>query len=698
MTDIGSYRHLLSPLRIRNTTLPNRVVFAPVCPTWVRSPHEGIFTEQAVAYYEERAKTGLGMIILGGHLINMDTIYTPLGFPGLWNDAQLEGLANVARAVRRHGCALAVQLLHLGLRSPTPFLKTDPARDPDEYNPYMLAPSQVPAGEIPGGPTPKELEEHEIEYILQCYEDAAKRAISAGLDGIEFHVAHGYLPWQFLSPFYNKRTDHWGGSYEKRLRFSIDAMRRIRKRIGDRPFLGYRINSTSFWDGDLEIEDIKRIHADFERGTDIDYVSVSAGVHHSWIHTPMTFEEGWEREYTRAIKTVAKKPVFLVGRVTHPAVADELVGSGDADAILLARQMIADEQWMTKVKEGRVNDIRRCVAANYCWRAVIRGSRVQCAYNPVVGREAVWDASSMRKVSSPKRVLVIGAGPAGLEYARVAAARGNAVVVYEREDQVGGHVRAYGALPNRQQYGTIATWLAEQATGNGAVVKTASPVSVENIDAVLATERPDHIVVASGARYRRDGFQGQTGKPLPGWETGHCVTWDEVALDRVKVSGDVLVVDEMADVAAPLTAVKLAKLGLRVKLLTKWPMIGWETAAEVYLHWILTYLYEADVEIITDHAVKKIDRTEVEIVNIYQPSRARPVTADTIVMATSRSSENAMYHLLRERSRSVEAIGCAVAPRTVYEATLEGHRAARKLGAPQVSAVVRQALRTGASL
>ena len=296
MTAVTSerYTHLLSPLRIRHTTIPNRVVFAPVCPTWVRSPHEGIFTEQAVAYYEERAKTGLGMIILGGHVIDKDSIYTPMGFPGLWNDAQLEGLANVARAVKRHGCALAVQLLHLGLRSPTPFLKTDPARDPDEYNPYMLAPSQLPAGEIPGGPTPKELEEHEIEYILQCYEDAARRAISAGLDGVEFHVAHGYLPWQFLSPFYNHRTDRWGGSYENRLRFSIEAMRRIRKRIGDRPFLGYRINSTSFWEGDLEIEDVKRVHADFEKQADIDYVSVSAGVHHSWIHTPMTFEEGWE--------------------------------------------------------------------------------------------------------------------------------------------------------------------------------------------------------------------------------------------------------------------------------------------------------------------------------------------------------------------------------------------------------------------
>ena len=696
MTDAGAYRHLLSPLRIRNTTLPNRVIFAPVCPTWVRSPHEGIFTEQAVAYYEERAKTGLGMIILGGHLINKDTIYTPLGFPGLWNDAQLEGLANVARAVKRHGCALSVQLLHLGLRSPTPFLKTDPARDPNEYNPYMLAPSQVPAGEIPGGPTPKELEEHEIEYILQCYEDAARRAISAGLDGIEFHIAHGYLPWQFLSPFYNKRTDRWGGSYENRLRFSIEAMRRIRKRIGDRPFIGYRINSTSFWDGDLEIEDIKRIHADFEKELDIDYVSVSAGVHHSWIHTPMTFEQGWEREYTRAIKTVAKKPVLLVGRVSHPGVADELLGSGDADAILLARQMIADEQWMTKVKEGRVNDIRRCVAANYCWRAVIRGSRVQCAYNPVVGRERIWGASSMRKVAAPKRALVIGAGAAGLEYSRVAAARGNHVVVYEREPEVGGHVRAYGALPNRTQYGTIATWLAEQARGNGAVIKTGNAITAENLDAVLSAEQPDHVVVATGARYRRDGFQGQTAKPLPGWESGRCVTWDEVALDKVTASGDVLVIDEMADVAAPLTAVKLARLGAKVRLLTKWPMIGWETTAEVYLHWVLTYLYEAEVEIITDHAVKRISGSEVEIVNIYAPSKMRPITADTIVMATARASENALYHLLRERGRSVEAIGCAIAPRTVYEATLEGHRAARKLGAPPLSKTALENLKSQA--
>ena len=251
-------------------------------------------------------------------MINEDTIYTPLGFLGLWNDAQLEGLANVARAVKRHGCALAAQLLHLGLRSPTPFLKTDPARHPNESR------------------------------LASC----------------------------------------------RRGKFRADT--------------------------------------------------------------------------------------------SAPTAPCRTAGNG-----------------------------------------------------------------------------------------------------------------------------TIAIWPAEQAAGNGATIEANSPVSADNIDAVLASVRPQHGVVATGSRYRRDGFQGQTGKPLPGWEKGNCVTWDEVALDKVKVAGGLLVVDELADVAAPLTAVKLAKLGSRVRLLTKWPMIGWETAAEVYLHWILTYLYEAEVEMITDHAVKSINGTEV---------------------------------------------------------------------------------------
>ena len=313
---MGAYPHLFSEWRIRNTTIPNRIVFAPTCPTWVRSPYEGRFTDQAVAYYEERAKGGCGLIVIGGTVIHPSAMYSPFLFPGLWEDGQIEPLARVAEAVHRHDCKITCQLLHVGLRA-SAVNKTDPAYDFDaEW--YMVAPSQVPPGEYPNAPMPKELEADEIERILGWYEDAARRAIAAGLDGVEFHMSHGYLPWQFLSPLYNQRGDEWGGSYENRLRFPIEALRRIRAAIGDEPFLGYRINSTSFWPGDLELDDVKRIVADLEREADVDFVDLSAGVHHSYIHTPMTYEDGWEREYTRAVKTVSTKPVLLVGRITNP--------------------------------------------------------------------------------------------------------------------------------------------------------------------------------------------------------------------------------------------------------------------------------------------------------------------------------------------------------------------------------------------
>jgi thioredoxin reductase len=526
---------------------------------------------------------------------------------------------------------------------------------------------------------PKELEEHEIEQILVKYEEAGRRAIAAGLDGVEFHMSHGYLPWQFLSPLYNQRQDQWGGSYEKRLRFPLEALHRIRAAIGDEPFLGYRINSTSFWPGDLELDDVKQIVADLEQQADIDYVNLSAGVHHSYIHTPMTYEPGWERGYTKAVKEVSTKPVLLVGRITNPKIAEEILAADEADAILLARQLFADAEWGVKAREGREEDIRRCVAANYCWRSVIRGGRVQCVYNPTVGREARWGSGTLVEAAARKKAVVIGAGPAGLEYARVAAARGHEVIVLEREDEVGGHVRWYSLLPDRKEFGQIARWLERQATGNGATIRTGTEVSADGLDELLETEKPDHVVVATGASYRRDGWQGQTAAPLPGWETGNCVSWDEVVTGKATPTGSVLVLDDLQDAAAPLTAVKLAREGAAVRLVTRWPMIGMETIPEVYYLWVRKDLIEADVELVTDLFVTKIDGRSVELVNVYVPERVTTFEADWIVMATGRQSENGLYHELRGRDVSVEAIGDATAPRTTYEAVYEGHRQARKL-------------------
>ncbi len=674
---MNAYPHLFSEWRIRSTVIANRVVFAPTCPTWVADPHEGVFTDQAVAYYEERAKAGVGLIIIGGTIIDSSALYSEFNFPGLWSDAQVEGLAKVAEAVHRHGCRLTVQLLHVGLRAMA-VLQKDPAYDLDA-DWYTVAPSQVPPGEYPNAPMPKELEEHEIERILDAFASAGARAIAAGLDGVEFHMSHGYLPWQFLSPLYNHRSDRYGGSYENRLRFPLEALHRIREAIGQTPFLGYRINSASFWPGDLEMDDVKRIVSDLEAKADVDYVNLSAGVHHSYIHTPMTYEPGWERGYTREVKQVSSKPVLLVGRITNPEIAEEILAAGEADAILLARQLFADEEWALKAREGRTDDIRRCVAANYCWRSVIRGGRVQCVYNPVVGRERAWGAGTLTPVAERRTAMVIGGGPAGLEYARVAAARGHKVVVVERAPEVGGHVRWFALLPGRAEYGQIARWLERQALGNGAILRTGEEVTADGLDALLEAERPDHVVVATGARYRRDGWQGQTAAPLPGWESGRCVSWDEVVTGTVSPSGSVLVLDDLQDAAAPLTAVKLAQEGCAVTLATRWPMIGMETIPEVYYLWIRSQLYVDGVELMPDVFVKRIAGSSVELINVYAPDRVTTLQADWIVMATGRQSENRLYHALRERGTSVEMVGDAVAPRGTYEAVYEGHRAARKL-------------------
>lgn len=672
------YPHLFSPWRIRRTEIKNRVVFPPTCPSWVSDPWRGVFTEAAVAYYEERAKGGVGLIIIGATHVHPDSLMAPLLMPQLFNDENIGPLARIADAVHAHGCRLGIQLWHSGMRG-SPGIKQEPSYD---YNAtwHTMAPSQVPLGEFPGGTTPKEMSEAEIEEALDAYAAAGARAIRAGLDGVELHLSHGYLAWQFLSPLYNKRQDGWGGSYDKRLRFAVEALRRIRAAVGEEPWVGFRINSTSFWPGDLELEDVAQIVQDLQARTDTDYVNVSAGVHHSFIHTPMEFEAGWEKGYSRRIKEVSAKPVLLVGRITTPEVAETLLAEDQADAICLARQLFADPDWARKAAEGRSQDIRRCVAANYCWRSVSLGGRVQCVYNPTVGRERNWGHGTLTPVASPKKALVIGAGPAGLEYARVAAARGHDVVVLEAEAEPGGHVRLESLLPSRGEYGRIATWLAGQATKNGAKLLTSTRVEAASLDAVLQAHRPDHVVLATGAAIRADGFQGWTAEPLPGWDSARCVGWDQIATGAVTPAGDVVIVDDLCSVIAPLVAVAAAQAGAAsTRIVTRWPMVAMDTILDVYLEWLMPKLYAAGVGLVPDHFVRRIEGEDLHLYNVHAPEREQILHADWVVMSTARTSRTGLLGPLVDRGINVETIGSATAPRGTYEAVYEGHRQARLL-------------------
>lgn len=672
------FPRLFSELPLRGHVVKNRIVFPPTCPSWVGDPQSARFNDLAAPYYEERASGGAGLIIIGGTHVHRSSIAAPLAQPGLWEDGQIPGFAKVAEAVHRHGAKLAVQLRHTGVRG-FPQYKMDPGYDLGATW-YTMAPSQVPLGEFPGGHTPKELSGDEIEELLDCHASAARRAMEAGLDGVEFHLSHGYLSWQFLSPLYNKRTDQWGGSYEGRLRFSLEALRRMRAAIGPDAFLGFRINSTSLWPGDLEEADVQRIVADLQAGAAVDFVDVSVGVHHQWIHAPMHFEGGWEREYAAGIKAISSTPVFAVGRITTPEVAEELLSSGVADAIGLARQLFADPDWVLKVAEDRSGDIRRCVAANHCWKSVSRGQRVQCVYNPAVGRERHWGKAVPLETSDPKRIVVVGAGPAGLEFARIAARRGHTVSVYEKDAEAGGHVRVQSMLPGRGPYREIARWLEEQARAAGAKIHTGSEVTGASLAGLCRDAGADHVVVATGSRVCRDGFQGWTGAALPGADRARCVGWDEVLTGQAEAAGNVLVLDDQADLTGPLIAVHAARSGAAsVTLVTRWPMVASETVADAYFEWIMPQVYEAGVRLLVDHFVAGLAETSATLYNIYTPGRTFEIPADTVVMATARQSVNSLAGAARGAGVPATVIGDAVAPRGTFEAVFEGHRHGREI-------------------
>lgn len=671
------YPRLFEEWTLRNTSIRNRIVFPPTCATWVTNGLDGVFTDMAVDYYAERAKGGVGLILMGATHVHQSSLAAPLAVGQLFDDRNIEPLRRIADAVHGHGAKLGIQLWHSGVRG-NPFPKMEPAFDPDATW-HTVGPSQVPLGEGTGAITPKELSDAEIEEILDAYAAAAVRAITAGLDGVEFHLSHGYLAWQFLSPLYNKRTDRWGGSYENRLRFPLEGMRRIRQAIGDKPFVGFRINSTSFWPNDLETDDVSQIVADLEAAVDVDYVSVSAGVHHAFIHTPMHYEAGWEQPYARAIKQVSKNPVFLVGRYTTPDQAEESLDSGDADAILLARQMFADPEWALKAAEGRVDDIRRCVAANHCWRSVTRGARVQCVYNPTIGREGKWGAGTIAPATAPRKILVVGAGPSGLEYARIAAAHGHEVTVLEKDDHVGGHAHLQSLLPGRREFGRIGTWLGEQAAQNGAKINLSTAVEATDVATIIRDYTPDHVVVATGSRVRSDGFQGWTGEALPGWESGRCVGWDDVVTGRVEPSGRVVVIDDTSDLIAPLVASMIAERGHEVTIVTRWPMLAIENLDDVYFEWLMPRVYEAGVNIVVDHFVDAIDGRSITVSNVHRHGSHMALQADWIIMSTARTSVNELHSAFESAGVSVETIGDATAPRSTYEAVYEGHRAARRL-------------------
>lgn len=673
---MANYKFLFRPLQVGHTVLKNRIICGPhVTNFW---PNH-LADERTTAYYEERAAGGASMIIIGASPVDELARHAPFIQCGLWTDDCIPGLRDIAKAVHRHDAKLSIQLAQPGIHQ-TP-------GDDEEFP--LVAPSQVPAIEAPFR-IPREIDVDDIHTIADKYADAAERCQKAGLDGVEFHAGHGYLLWSFITPLMNKRTDEYGGSLENRMRFLLEVLDKVRTRVGKDFIVGARIVSTDVAPGGMEPEDVAEVAKVLEATGQLSYLHCSMGLYRTVHYTVPShysaLEPGYQADSTAEIKSALKKiPMFLVGRINDPMLADKLIADGAADACVMVRELIAEPEFVNKTEQDRIEDIRPCVYWNQgCVSRIFFGFRAGCQLNGAAGHELEFGKNQLRPAATPKHLFVIGGGPAGLEFARIAAERGHRITIHERGNELVGQVNLLARLPGRAEVRNWIDWLVRQVDRSAAIdIHMNSEVNAENFKDIVAAANAEEIIVASGARAAADGRSGLTTEPIPGHEGAHVLTYEDLLSANgvpATVAGRVLIVDELADRIAPGIAEMLARAGNEVEIVTRWTSVGHEFLPVVLeLPFVYENLDNLNVKRTTDSWIASIGEGSVTAFNIYS-GRKWEIAADVVILVTTKYSNSEIGRLIKQRSEvPVHVIGDALAPRQVKDAVKEATKLAFRL-------------------
>ncbi|HEV8441057.1 MAG TPA: FAD-dependent oxidoreductase [Methylomirabilota bacterium] len=649
------FRHLFTPFRVGNLTLNNRIVSTGHAEAMAEDGKPG---PRLRAYHEAKARGGAALTIIGG-----STSVHPSSPASAWNmianhdDAIVPAYRAIAEAVHRHGCRIMTQLTHLGRRSQS---------DVESWH-VLLAPSQIP--EKVHREVPHEIEPEQIAMLVGAFGDGARRCREGGLDGVELSFAHNHLVDQFWSPLFNRRTDDYGGSLENRMRFGFEVLREVRRRVGRDWVVGVRISGDEMTDGGLTAEDMAEIARRLAASSLVDFLSVIGGAAHTAslqarVVPNMAHPVGLYVPLAAAIKRAAPgMPILHASRIVDPLHADRVLAEGAIDLVGMTRALIADPELPRKAQEGRFEDIRVCVGANEgCIDRIYQGKPVTCVQNPGASREA--ELAEPARAAAPRRVMVIGAGVAGLEAARVAALRGHRVVLIEREDEVGGQVLVAARAPARAEYAGIVHFLARQVDKLGVDRRLGVEATVET---VLAGS-PDVVIVATGSHPHRPSLPGLDGK--------HVVTDRDVLLDRVAVGDRVVLVDDVHTQQGLSTAECLLERGRQVEVVSRLDHPGQDVGVTSIVP-LYTRLFARGVTLTPHTDLVAVEGSTVVVANTYTGAQRRIEGVDTVVLSMGSRSTDALYRALKGQVPTLHAIGDCVAPRGVHHAILEGARAGR---------------------
>jgi 2,4-dienoyl-CoA reductase-like NADH-dependent reductase (Old Yellow Enzyme family) len=646
---------LFSPLHLRGVTVKNRI-FSSGHDTNLAAG--GLVSERLVAYHRARAEGGAGLIVVQVSGVHDSARYTSQLLMAT-NDDCIPGYRAIAEACHAHDCRVFGQLFHPG---------REIMESQDGSLPVAYSPSSTPNERFHVMPAP--LPVSLIHEIVAGYGSAARRMAAAGFDGVEILASQGYLPVQFLNSRINRREDAYGGSFENRIRFLRQAIAAARAGVGPDRVVGMRISGSELdYDGLTETEVLEACRALAADG-ELDYYHVTAGSSASvagaiHIVPPMTIEAGYTAPFAGAVRSVVDKPVFVAGRINQPQIAEQILAAGQADMCAMTRAMICDPEMPVKSEAGRLDDVRACIACNQaCVGHFLVGYPISCIQHPETGREL--DYGSLAPAARRKRVLVAGGGPAGMKAAAVAAARGHEVTLYESAGRLGGQALLAQQLPGRAEFGGIVTNLTREMELAGVTV-----VRNVRVDAdLVAREKPDAVVLATGARPRRPAFEGS--------ETAHVVDVWQLLKEEVNVGASVLIADWRCDWIGLGIAEKLARAGCRVRLAVNGYVAGQRIQQYIRDQWNGT-LHKLGVEVIP---YARLYGADGDTVYLQHMSSGEPIVCegvDTLVLALGHEQESELATELDGWPGEVHRIGDCIAPRTAEEAVLEGLKTGRMI-------------------